>query len=783
MAGLVVTIEGKVGASYRAALEKSLSDAKVTGVAMHEVMIADINRLQSKYSKMDPKSASGMATYQILMQKRTALQNLHNDLETRSAYTALKTRQSLEAADLAESQAHDKLKLASATETYIAEENSLAASYVRRTRMSGKARAAMILDAKVLAAAQAHQSNYVDGVSTRESMLPFRNDLARAIKAQRAPAQQAAAAVSKAEQLAQLSVVARGFGAGARNAHGGGSPAGVIQEFAVIGHEILQGRGGGRILGSISILGQRLGWLRKLIKTTADAEVDAAEASKVLSVAAAAEALALEEKALATIAANGATSKEAVADVRAAEASRIHALALEKETAALAEKAAIATSSAKMIGATSLAAIAIGVIAVVVSLGLLAWAYKKCVTAARELNLIMSATVSFDGFISAIESADEKARAYANTLFELANRTVSLADKSQMAVDKLKRTADALKELTEAQKENKLASIDLALKTGKMSHIEAIKQRAAVEKKALADSFAQQGANLEKEKAQRESDLADATKAEKDFGKAAEDAETAATGGAMSAESRVKINMWSKAKMESENPDSQEWQRRQARGSVKYWEQSMSPEENINKDALFRQAKLGSLNASESAIREKLTAAQKVVQGNNENPFALFKKTNSSKLYSQGMKSVDDFQTALDKISVSKKSLIDSMTPAEREAAIAKQKSTQATSSRVELTKSASAAAIAVEEFQKNSPTLLATKEDTIDKKTKLELLGQRRGPDGLNSMQKLGAFTAQAGNPLIPLHQTTNHLLASILAANRGVKEYVANKQGEVSH
>lgn len=157
--------------------------------------------------------------------------------------------------------------------------------------------------------------------------------------------------IAKAAQLTQATIVARGFGAGTSDGSHGKTGLGVVvSEVAVIGHEFLQGRGGGRIIGSISILGQRLGWLRKIIKTTADADVDAARAQGVLSQAASQAAVELEAKAVATEAAATATPFEIATNRLAADAALKHAAAVEMENVALTQKAEISKASAKFIG-------------------------------------------------------------------------------------------------------------------------------------------------------------------------------------------------------------------------------------------------------------------------------------------------------------------------------------------------------------------------------------------------------------------------------------------------
>ena len=181
-----------------------------------------------------------------------------------------------------------------------------------------------------------------------------RSNLARKLwreRGERRAAKAAAAAeeiaATKAAQLAEAAVVARGYGSNvATGSHGKTGAGGVVAETAVIGHEVLQGRGTGRILGSISILGQRLGWLRKIIKTTADADIDAAKAAGKVSQQLSAKAIQLEAVAIASEAAGSAS---AVADRAAATAALADAVAQETKTKALVQQAEIARANATLL--------------------------------------------------------------------------------------------------------------------------------------------------------------------------------------------------------------------------------------------------------------------------------------------------------------------------------------------------------------------------------------------------------------------------------------------------
>ena len=178
-----------------------------------------------------------------------------------------------------------------------------------------------------------------------------RSNMARALWRQRSEARAAA----RAEMLADMTVMARtgGMGIMSESGHKYGGQGGVVSEIAVIGHELLQGRGTGRVLGSISILAQRLGWLGKLIKSTAAEEIAAAHAEANLAGAYARTWYAANKKAEATIAAGIASGLSktqaeaaAAADIKQAEAAMVDATAQKAKAAATVESAEIAAAAA-----------------------------------------------------------------------------------------------------------------------------------------------------------------------------------------------------------------------------------------------------------------------------------------------------------------------------------------------------------------------------------------------------------------------------------------------------
>jgi hypothetical protein len=152
-----------------------------------------------------------------------------------------------------------------------------------------------------------------------------------AIVAQRIKDEAEKAAAAEAANLLTLTNIARGFGASANapGAHGQAGLTGIIRESMVIVREIAQGRGSGRIAGSVTLLAQYMGLLGKVVKSTAAEQVLASGAASKLSQSMAAEA----EAAKGT-----------------ADFARLSAAALKQETVAAeaATEAEIALASAKV---------------------------------------------------------------------------------------------------------------------------------------------------------------------------------------------------------------------------------------------------------------------------------------------------------------------------------------------------------------------------------------------------------------------------------------------------
>lgn len=432
MPGLVITIGGKLDASYKGALHSATAMAKAEGIklqaeaervqrlimtraqAQREIMksLAVSSSLDSTVLnfKAPKNAATEYAEFwkQALISKNieandAMLQNamrfesklhslgqggmggrIRNEVNSASAQLGDGRRiQNLPDASAAQIAAGKELEKDALTRLQMMDlvqaKRANELSSIRRVRAAEK-----IADAEQKAEllAQGVAQAKADQIASTRWLRRLR-DTRRSRAAEKADQIAAAAeeiAATRAAQLADAAEAARGSGPGLRTgSHGKTGIGGVVAEVATIGHEFLQGRGGGRIIGSISILGQRLGWLRKIVKTTADSFVDAAHASEVLHQASAKETIELEAKAAATVAAGTATAAE-IAETRAAAAASLdRTTKLGLETTALVEKAEIEMATAVVTSA------AIGVVlGFLVGLGAGAFAAHRQVSALIE---------------------------------------------------------------------------------------------------------------------------------------------------------------------------------------------------------------------------------------------------------------------------------------------------------------------------------------------------------------------------------------------------------------
>lgn len=291
-------------------------------------------------------------------------------------------------------------------------------------------------------------------------------------------------AILRAEQLAAIALVARQGGIGAASGghgHKYGGQGGVISEIAVIGHEILQGRGSGRILGSISILAGRLGLLGKLVKSTAQAEIELALAENVSAGAMARNAIATQASATATQIDKDAAIADSVAqNVRATAATEAAEMA-----------AAAATVTLGPLGWLLLAGIAVtGVI-----VGLV-FHYRKLAREAKNLaDMTNLLSLSFTEQAKVIDEAAKKHQEAIDWETKHVQSMNNLKDANDEAVKSLREHAQAEIELARARGASKqrITAMELAAEREELKLLK--KQADAMEAKHHADWLALQDAN------------------------------------------------------------------------------------------------------------------------------------------------------------------------------------------------------------------------------------------------------------------------------------------------
>lgn len=724
MAGLIVTIGGRMDATYEAALVRSVALAKASAIQIQsEYARAQMMTSGASFKNFNSLTSRGRAASSTVVNK--------NEIKTEAEQYGLWWKESMETEEEKKLQS----EIAAASRRI---------SVSRRWRSRQENRANRAANAEVQGPdlsgamrASADEEKLKDDISAASRRL----DVGRRWRARQQSRKDKVAAAAneiadaKSEQLAMLTVVARqgGIGAGSGAGHRYGGKGGVIQEIAVIGHEMLQGRGTGRIIGSISILAGRLGWLGKLVKSTAQEEIYAAFAENKLAGAMARTALEAEKKAVATIAAGeasglskGAALQAAGADLAAAAAARTAGVAQTAKAAATVEAAEIAAASAT----TALGPIGWLLLAVIAVAGiffLLVRSMNRYAKEQRALNetLATSAT-KFSDESSAMEKANAAAIEFEKSLAKLNLRHNQSVEKSDLAIEALKRHADATANLAEEKRKAAMLDIDLAEKQGKIGHIQAIRARADAEKQAVSDKAATQIAAMKAEVDQR---AADSIKGIKD----------ATAAGAADKEANDALNKSPESIARMAAVDFAKRKKSEADEKVKTAEKALEDEKN-------------SMFGNENMIGVK-SYALKQAKGQAD-----FRQQN-----------YDSAQKAL--------------TPSEISAQAASQTASEASTASDNLQKAFSKALVDYNAKVKDSPAAISAAQANISKQAKIDELGNRPGPQGLNAMQKLGAFTAQGGNPLIDIGHRHTVLLSQILAANKGLKEYQANKQGGVAY
>ncbi len=268
------TIGGQLGPSYRGALAQAEVEAlranNVLNTKIHAQQ-ARIAALDKAYSKVAPGSAEASALAIQQYPKRMAMEKELQLMMLKSNLTASANARKLEAE-----------KVAAAT---TADAELIAANKAKLATIMAQEREAGIAEAAIQ----------------------------DAIVAQRIKDEAEKVAAAEAANLAILTTVATGGGAGIAGGHGRASMTGIIRESLTIVREIAAGRGAGRIAGSVTLLAQYMGLLGKVVKSTAQEQLMAADAASTLSQAMSAQALAAKGTAAFTELETAALAQEEVA--------------------------------------------------------------------------------------------------------------------------------------------------------------------------------------------------------------------------------------------------------------------------------------------------------------------------------------------------------------------------------------------------------------------------------------------------------------------------------------
>lgn len=483
----------------------------------------------------------------------------------------------------------------------------------------------------------------------------------------------------------------------------------LVREGITIPREVLEGRGMGRIIASMSIFASALGMVAGSSHKAATYTQQLADGYERLAQQARLAEIAALKKAEASAADAYAESLEDSATIAAADADAIKAkTATEARIAAeLKAEGAIEAANAEEMEAIAsgeataasvpMLAIFIGIIAV---LALLYGAYKvvSAVMNSFTQQKIKAAEVARETSLNFQEEADvlnklaEAAEKSEEALHKLNHVHDDYAKRVDAAVEAQKTLYEHTKKLAELQKDAALTRVDIAEKAGAITPQEAIKQKAEIEKKANADAAAAQTAELLKERD-------------------------------MLIISNQRASIWAKQKQD----------------------EAKAASDAINKDpeGVSASKELARLQHVEKKARE---AADKAADEAAKMPEGAAKDTQShfaNILNTAANMAHNEAQFERDKIvktgglSHGEKVIAaaDAMTAAE-----------EANSNSKTISGQKEKAAIAWANQTKNSPSEVAAENANIDLKTKLALLPQSEAKGySLNSQQKVGAYAATA--------------------------------------
>ena len=221
--------------------------------------------------------------------------------------------------------------------------------------------------------------------------------------------------------------------------------------------------------------------------------------------------------------------------------------------------------------------------------------YARRATIARETEATMASVPTFAQQIDAFEKGADAARKDAVWLAHLTNTQESLVDKSDEAVEALKRHAAAVTELDDATKEAALSQIDLDESTGKITAIQAIEQRAKIERADIIKKAADKQKLLDDIAAQRSADSIAAKKAEDESQAAYKAALDKTPFGKLNDTQKRRVSDLIAMEENNANPD-----------LINRILVSLSPEEKIAYESQLRIAKLAAIEKEEEALKAKL---------------------------------------------------------------------------------------------------------------------------------------------------------------------------------
>lgn len=293
MPGIVITLTGS-SAGYERMLQASVAQAKTAGREIAVSLRSKIAVLEQAALTTAPGSAGGIAIQERLTAARLEL------ARTEAVQMLAIKRASGVQLSLAEALQLKQAGLEYRSLTTVAAEaeamkvaaNKRAMDAVMQQEME-EARMEMALqDEKIAAAEKAAALKAETAAETVAAEIRATTgalewakieDEARTEEAAREAAKRVA--IARAEEFEKITAIAKGQGArvAASGGHGSGGLTGIVRESLVIAREVSQGRGTGRIGGSITLLAQYLGVLKLAVKSTATESLLASKAATELS--------------------------------------------------------------------------------------------------------------------------------------------------------------------------------------------------------------------------------------------------------------------------------------------------------------------------------------------------------------------------------------------------------------------------------------------------------------------------------------------------------------------